>query len=136
MNETDPCRSHVISKLKNSGWKDDSCTDGVKYSRGRKAHCDDGDLQKKYNRVRNTVRHDSQETLMKALKPSLIDPAVMKRQELRLSRHMHLEYFRQWTSWHRGIQDGAVCRATEVTCQERGSFAPKVPSSETAVCFE
>ncbi len=42
------------------------------------------DLQKKYNWVLNTVSYDSQETLMKALKPLIIDPAMKKRQELRL----------------------------------------------------
>jgi len=42
------------------------------------------DLQKKYNWVLNTVSYDSQETLMKVLKPLIIDPAMMKRQELRM----------------------------------------------------
>jgi uncharacterized protein YjbI with pentapeptide repeats len=42
------------------------------------------DLQKKYNWVLNTVSYDSQETLMKALKPLIIDPAMKKRQELRI----------------------------------------------------
>lgn len=42
------------------------------------------DLQKKYNWVLNTVSYDSQETLMKVLKPLIIDPAMKKRQELRL----------------------------------------------------
>ena len=42
------------------------------------------DLQKKYNWVLNTVSYDSPETLMKALKPLIIDPAMQKRQELRL----------------------------------------------------
>ena len=42
------------------------------------------DLQKKYNWVLNTVTYDSIETLMKVLKPLIIDPAMKKRQELRL----------------------------------------------------
>jgi len=42
------------------------------------------DLQKKYKWVLNTVSYDSQETLMKVLKPLIIDPAMQKRQELRL----------------------------------------------------
>ena len=42
------------------------------------------DLQKKYNWVLNTVSYDSQETLMKVLKPLIIDPAMKKRQELKL----------------------------------------------------
>jgi uncharacterized protein YjbI with pentapeptide repeats len=42
------------------------------------------DLQKKYDWVLNTVSYDSQETLMKILKPLIIDPAMKKRQELRL----------------------------------------------------
>lgn len=42
------------------------------------------DLQKKYNWVLNTVTYDSMETLIKALKPLIIDPAMKKRQELRL----------------------------------------------------
>jgi len=42
------------------------------------------DLQKKYNWVLNTVTYDSQETLMKVLKPLIIDPAMKKRQELRI----------------------------------------------------
>ncbi len=42
------------------------------------------DLQKKYNWVLNTVSYDSEETLMKILKPLIIDPAMKKRQELRL----------------------------------------------------
>lgn len=42
------------------------------------------DLQKKYNWVLNTVTHDSMETLIKVLKPLIIDPAMKKRQELRL----------------------------------------------------
>jgi len=42
------------------------------------------DLQKKYNWVLNTVSYDSQETLMRVLKPLIIDPAMKKRQELRL----------------------------------------------------
>ena len=42
------------------------------------------DLQKKYNWVLNTVSYDSQETLMNVLKPLIIDPAMKKRQELRI----------------------------------------------------
>ena len=42
------------------------------------------DLQKKYNWVLNTVTYDSMETLMKVLKPLIIDPAMNKRNELRL----------------------------------------------------
>jgi len=42
------------------------------------------DLQKKYNWVLNTVSYDSEETLMKVLKPLIIDPAMKKRQELRI----------------------------------------------------
>jgi hypothetical protein len=42
------------------------------------------DLQKKYNWVLNTVSYDSEATLMKALKPLIIDPAMKKRQELRI----------------------------------------------------
>lgn len=42
------------------------------------------DLQKKYNWVLDTIRYDSQETLMRVLKPLIIDPAMKKRQELRL----------------------------------------------------
>lgn len=42
------------------------------------------DLQKKYNWVLNTVTYDSLETLIKVLKPLIIDPAMKKRQELRL----------------------------------------------------
>ena len=42
------------------------------------------DLQKKYNWVLNTVSYDSPETLMMVLKPLIIDPAMKKRQELRI----------------------------------------------------
>jgi Pentapeptide repeats (8 copies) len=42
------------------------------------------DLQKKYNWVLNTVTYDSMETLIKVLKPLIIDPAMEKRHELRL----------------------------------------------------
>ncbi len=42
------------------------------------------DLQKKYNWVLNTVSYDSKETLIKVLKPLIIDPAMNKRNELRL----------------------------------------------------
>src|SRR3970282_2596468 len=36
------------------------------------------DLQKKYNWVLNTVTYDSMETLIKVLKPLIIDPAMKK----------------------------------------------------------
>ena len=42
------------------------------------------DLQKKYDWVLKTVTYDSMETLIKVLKPLIIDPAMKKRQELRL----------------------------------------------------
>ncbi len=42
------------------------------------------DLQKKFNWVLNTVSYDTEETLIKALKPLIIDPAMKKRQELRI----------------------------------------------------
>jgi uncharacterized protein YjbI with pentapeptide repeats len=42
------------------------------------------DLKTKYNWVLNTVSYDSQETLMNVLKPLIIDPAMKKRQELRI----------------------------------------------------
>jgi len=42
------------------------------------------DLQKKYNWVLKTVTYDSMETLIKVLKPLIIDPAMKKRQELRI----------------------------------------------------
>src|SRR6266498_577116 len=42
------------------------------------------DLQKKYNWVLDTLSYDSIETLMKALKPAIIDPAIQKHNELRL----------------------------------------------------
>jgi hypothetical protein len=42
------------------------------------------DLQKKYNWVLNTVSYDSEETLMSVVKPLIIDPAMKKRQELRI----------------------------------------------------
>jgi uncharacterized protein YjbI with pentapeptide repeats len=42
------------------------------------------DLQNKYNWVLDTVSYDSEETLMKVLKPLIIDPAMKKRQELRI----------------------------------------------------
>jgi 3-deoxy-D-arabino-heptulosonate 7-phosphate (DAHP) synthase class II len=41
------------------------------------------DLQKKYNWVLNTVSYDSEQTLMRVLKPLIIDPAMNKRNELR-----------------------------------------------------
>jgi hypothetical protein len=42
------------------------------------------DLQKKYNWVLDTLSYDSIETLIKALKPGIIDPALEKHNELRL----------------------------------------------------
>ena len=44
------------------------------------------DLQKKYPWVLDTVSYDSLETLMKALKPAIIDPAIQKHNELRLAK--------------------------------------------------
>jgi uncharacterized protein YjbI with pentapeptide repeats len=42
------------------------------------------DLQKKYNWVLDTLSYDSIDTLIKALKPAIIDPAIQKHNELRL----------------------------------------------------
>ena len=42
------------------------------------------DLQKKYNWVLDTLSYNSMETLIKALKPAIIDPAIQKHNELRL----------------------------------------------------
>jgi hypothetical protein len=42
------------------------------------------DLQKKYAWVLATISYDSLDTLMKALKPAIIDPAIQKHNELRL----------------------------------------------------
>jgi len=42
------------------------------------------DLQKKYNWVLDTLTYNSIETLIKALKPAIIDPAIQKHNELRL----------------------------------------------------
>jgi len=42
------------------------------------------DLQKKYNWVMDTLYYDSIETLINALKPAIIDPAIEKHNELRL----------------------------------------------------
>ncbi len=42
------------------------------------------DLQKKYNWVLPTVTYDSMETLIKILKPLIIDPAMKKHNELRI----------------------------------------------------
>lgn len=42
------------------------------------------DLQKKYNWVLDTISYDSRDTLIKILKPHIIDPAIRKRDELRL----------------------------------------------------
>ena len=42
------------------------------------------DLQKKYNWVLDTISYDSLDTLIKILKPHIIDPAIKKRDELRI----------------------------------------------------
>jgi uncharacterized protein YjbI with pentapeptide repeats len=42
------------------------------------------DLQKKYNWVLDTLSYSSIDTLIKALKPAIIDPAIQKHNELRL----------------------------------------------------
>lgn len=42
------------------------------------------DLQKKYNWVLDTISYDSLDTLIEILKPHIIDPAIRKRDELRL----------------------------------------------------
>ncbi len=42
------------------------------------------DLQKKYNWVLDTLTYDSIETLINALKPAIIDPAINKHNELKL----------------------------------------------------
>lgn len=42
------------------------------------------DLQRKYNWVMDTLYYDSIETLINALKPAIIDPAIEKHNELRL----------------------------------------------------
>jgi hypothetical protein len=42
------------------------------------------DLQKKYNWVLDTLSYNSIETLIEALKPAIIDPAIQKHYELRL----------------------------------------------------
>ena len=42
------------------------------------------DLRKKYNWVMETLYYDSIETLINALKPAIIDPAIEKHHELRL----------------------------------------------------
>lgn len=42
------------------------------------------DLQKKYNWVLDTLEYDSIDTLIHALKPAIIDPAIEKHNELRL----------------------------------------------------
>jgi hypothetical protein len=44
------------------------------------------DLQEIYNWVLDTISYDSMETLIKALKPAIIDPAIKKHNELRLSK--------------------------------------------------
>jgi uncharacterized protein YjbI with pentapeptide repeats len=43
------------------------------------------DIQKKYNWVLNTVSYDSVETLINALKPEIIDPAIQKQNKLRFN---------------------------------------------------
>jgi len=42
------------------------------------------DLQKKYDWVLDTISYDSLDTLVEILKPHIIDPAIKKRDELRL----------------------------------------------------
>lgn len=42
------------------------------------------DSQKKYNWVLDTLSYDSIDTLINALKPAIIDPAIEKHNELRL----------------------------------------------------
>jgi hypothetical protein len=42
------------------------------------------DLQTKYDWVLDTISYGPPETLMKALKPALIDPPIQKHNELRL----------------------------------------------------
>ena len=42
-------------------------------------------LQKKYNWVLNTVSYDSVDTLLKELKPAIIDPAIQKHNKLRFN---------------------------------------------------
>ena len=44
------------------------------------------DLQNKFNWALKTVTYDSREALIKVLKPLISDPAMEKRQELRLIR--------------------------------------------------
>jgi uncharacterized protein YjbI with pentapeptide repeats len=44
------------------------------------------DLQKKYHWVLDTLSYSSTEKLIKALKPAIIDPAIQKHNELRLSK--------------------------------------------------
>jgi hypothetical protein len=46
------------------------------------------DLQEKYNWVLDTVAYDSIETLLLALKPTIIDPALEKHKQLRLFEAM------------------------------------------------
>jgi hypothetical protein len=43
------------------------------------------DLQKKYNWVLDTVSYSSAETLIKALKSAIIDPAIQKHNKLRFN---------------------------------------------------
>ena len=42
------------------------------------------ELQKNYPWVLDTLTHDSIETLIEAIKPAIIDPAIEKQNELRL----------------------------------------------------
>ena len=44
------------------------------------------DLQKKYNWVLDTLSYNSIDTLIKALKPAIIDPAIQKHNELRVTK--------------------------------------------------
>ena len=49
------------------------------------------DLQKKYDWVLNTITYDSAITLMRVLKPLIIDPAMKKHNELRLIKAQELD---------------------------------------------
>lgn len=59
------------------------------------------DLQKKYNWVLPTVTYDLMETLIKILKPLIIDLAMNKRQELRLIKAQVPDVISVKISWKR-----------------------------------
>ena len=59
------------------------------------------DLQKKYNWVLTTVTYDLMETLIKILKPLIIDPAMIKRQELRIIKAQEPEVISGKDFWKR-----------------------------------